>query len=252
MYKHNEGERRKDGTFHWNDQPFLTFAGFHDDESHYQKTFLHVYDWFLAPYARVKRFNDRNTINRTTYGGQPIMTTYFKSQKPIISGVQAVLTSPDQKAGRLVYNFTLSGSGTYRLIALVSFPFYGNDRIEVKINGQSVTIGGNNLEEWYPFYVDGHHYYDVGSFSFGTSNTIEVGLTNGAIIYGFIVCQSFDQNFIGGSALYDTNIQPFYKRGEVVDGKTTKVKADVPSNGWPVHHVCKRIGILCLDHIRHP
>lgn len=270
LFKHNEGSRRPDGSFWWVNQPFLPWCGTHDDESHYQKSYLHVYDMFREPHIETVR-----NINRGTYNQERFITSYFKRQRPVFGGVLMVLTSgvrsgetslslqatrneeglgqhtfqgytvrnrqwaydENRKAcvpalvgwdgeepifsedGKITYMF--NATGNYRLIALVSFPTYGADTIGITVNSSPFTIGGENLEDWYPFYVLGSHFYDCGSWNFSGTNTIEVGNTNQAVIYGFIVCQSYDQNNLGGVMRCTPNIQQFYERDEV-DGKVLK------------------------------
>ena len=278
LFRHNEGARRPDGTFWWNNQPFLPFCGNHDEESHYQVSYLHVYDKFS-----VNHLETVDNINRGVYNRQPFVTSYFKRQRPIFGGVQAILSSGDKSgevsesltvtrndqglpettfqgytvnSQRFVYNeelkacvpavvgwdgdkpilsepgrvrYTFEATGNYKLIALVSFPTYGADRIDITINGTPYTIGGDNLEDWYPFYVLASHYYDCGNWNFSGTNTIEVQRTyGGAVIYGFIVCQSYDQNFTGGVMRCTANIRPMYERDTVQQGVLKKRLADLP------------------------
>src|SRR5690606_40206040 len=52
-----------------------------------------------------------------------------------------------------------------------------NCRIPINVNGVDYVIG-EDIPDWYPFFVNpSHHFFDCGTFSFGTSNTITVGVT---------------------------------------------------------------------------
>lgn len=130
--------------------------------------------------------------------------------------------------GRVTYSFSLSTPGTYRLVAAVYFP-YLNCRIPINVNGVDYVIG-EDVPDWYPFFVNpSHHFFDCGTFSFGTSNTITVGVTqDSAQIMGFVICRDFEHGMSGGEVEYNVNLQVPKKRGSVVDGVVTKVDADMP------------------------
>ena len=129
--------------------------------------------------------------------------------------------------GSVVFQFDLPSSGTYKLIALVNFNTYVNDSINAELNGSSFVIGGGNLDEWWPFFVDKYAWLEVGSFNFETSNTIICRPSKG-YIWGFVICEDFDLNFIGGQVQFDANIYPFKKRGDINNGIVSKVDADIP------------------------
>lgn len=130
--------------------------------------------------------------------------------------------------GRVTYSFSLSTPGTYRLVATVYFP-YLNCRIPINVNGVDYVIG-EDIPDWYPFFVNpSHHFFDCGTFSFSTSNTITVGVTQDlAQIMGFVICRDFEHGMSGGEVEYNVNLQVPKKRGSVVDGVVTKVDADMP------------------------
>ncbi|MBB6285166.1 glycosyl hydrolase family 18 protein [Geobacillus subterraneus] len=281
LFKHNAGQTNENGEFVWYNQSFIPYAGFHDEESSYEKTYLHVYDRFAVQFATLKTFNDQTVIFRDTYNGQDYITSYSKHQRAKFTGIKKILNDITSRTGntrtgttwtprdtlsgytfygysahsavynynkdlntcepaegdegqdgRLYYSFTLPEAGSYRLIAVVYFP-YLTPRIPISVNGQSFVIGEKgNQPEWYPFYVNpDRHFYDCGVFSFGTSNTIEVGICeDDAQILGFIVCEAFEHGMSGGEVEYRVNLQPAWKRGEVTNGSVSKVQAAFPAN----------------------
>ena len=264
-YIHNPGQSNPDGTFPFNNQDFIPFAGFNDPESDYQITYLHVYDLFKAEHGEMDGIN---------FPGDYV-TNYSTTQKPIFNNIGAIANSPtingnvspiyqttieqgtfqfyvSQKArwaydsnaqecilepgdrgvdGSLSYNFNLSSSGSYKVIALVGFPFFGNDNFNITINGINHTIG-NAIPDWYPYYTDpSWHYWDCGTYDLGTSNTINVGVTNGAWIGGFIICKSYDPNKKGGQIHFPANLQRMKKRGpKDANGYSEIVDAQFPTN----------------------
>ncbi|MDC3413952.1 hypothetical protein [Terrihalobacillus insolitus] len=118
--------------------------------------------------------------------------------------------------GRIEYTVNVPSSKSYRVVAITSFSWYSQSKLGGTINGQSFTIGGDLIPEWYPFFLKGSHFYDVGTFSLNSgSNTIVVDgsmCDSNTPIYGFIVCDTFDQNFSGGELSFNANIQPFKKK----------------------------------------
>lgn len=132
--------------------------------------------------------------------------------------------------GSLTYNFSLPRSGSFKVIALVGFPFFGSDNFSITINGASHQIG-SSVPDWYPYITNPEwHFWDCGTYSLGSSNTINVGLTNGAYIGGFIICEGFDENPTGGTMNYPTNLQKMKKRGQKKPNGTSEIiDAQFPS-----------------------
>lgn len=132
--------------------------------------------------------------------------------------------------GKLVYDFTLSTPGNFKLIALVSFPFYGNDKFNIDVNGINHTIG-DNIPDWYPYITNpSWHFWDCGKFNFNSENKINIESTNGAGIIGFIICEEFETVNSGGSITYNANLQKMKKRGnKKSDGESEIVDAKFPS-----------------------
>lgn len=272
MYVHNHGEQDR-GKWIWHDQPWLPFTGFNDANSGYQITYPHLYDKFLVEYAKPVE----GRINKTSYAGQDLITSYFKSQQPIFTGIKSVanklkhsghvnalysnngieisekylgktyhfpgayrankaryqydentescVPASDEtgKNGLITFDFSLEQAGKYKLIALVHFNTFTNNQINCSLNGSGFTIGGNKLEDWWPFYVDQYAWLEAGTFNFSTSNTITIGPSTG-YIWGFVVCEDFDQNFKGGTVEFDSYLAPYYKR----DSNGKPVKTEIP------------------------
>lgn len=275
LHNHNGGDN-----WIWHYQDWLPFTGFNDEESNYQITYPHLYDKFDATMAET--VENEGTINRTTYAGRDIITSYFKTQQPIITGVKSIINEPNNisgnvseiysdgltipekylgedtdfssakrpnravyqyeedsnacvaapdetgENGKLYFDFSLSEPGNYKLIAIVHFNSYQNTTIESVINGNYVTIGGSDLEEWWPFVVDRHAWLEVGEFDFEENNSIEINISTG-YLWGFIVCEEFDQNFIGGQVGFNSYLAPFKKRSGIDDNdRLIKEDADMP------------------------
>lgn len=277
MYIHNH----QDGnSWIWHKQDWLPFVGWHDEGSGYEITYPHLYDRFDAS---MSTDTGKGTVNRTTYGGKSIITSYFKSQQPEFTGIQAILNEPTETSGnvseiykangvmipaeylgkdttfpsakranRAVYlydsgsnscvrakdetgtngyirfDFNVAQAGKYKLIALVHFNTFVNNEINARLNGQALVIGGDNLVEWWPFYVDKYAWLEVGEFDFLTENVLEI-LPSSGYIWGFVVCKDFKQNFLGGEVEFNAFIAPFMKRGEMDEqGNIEKVIADLP------------------------
>jgi len=266
MYVHNH---REGNEWLWHNQQWIPFAGFNDRNSGYQITYPHLYDKFDITQSKTVK----GTVNRTTFGGENIVTSYFKRQQPDFLNVKAVVNKVDTsgnisrlysgngltineeylgdeytfnaayranraryqydknldacvpipdssgESGKLTFNFNVSNPGKYKLIAIIHFNTFKNNQINASLNGNEIIIGGNNLEDWFPFYVDKHAYLEVGEFDFSSSNSIEIGVSTG-YIWGFIICEDFKQNFLGGTVEFNSNIQPYYKRDS--NGRPTK------------------------------
>jgi spore germination protein YaaH len=136
-------------------------------------------------------------------------TTYDRIWKPNKEGTACVLE--DEPEGRFTYTVNVPSAGNYRVIALTNFSWYTQAKLGGYINGQQFTVG-DNLPEWYPFFLKGSHWFDCGSFSLNAgNNTISVYgelSDEGTPIYGFVVCDAFNPNFSGGELTFSTNIQP--------------------------------------------
>lgn len=134
-----------------------------------------------------------------------------------LGNVIGAYCEPESKSeGRINYEVNIPTAGNYHLVAITSFSWYTQAKLGGYVNGQRFEVGGDNIPEWFPFFLKGAFFYDCGTFSFKAgTNTIDVrGELSDANtpIYGFIVCQDFDQNFSGGELTFKTDIQPFLKK----------------------------------------
>ncbi|PED63962.1 glycoside hydrolase [Priestia megaterium] len=146
------------------------------------------------------------------------------------SGTCELSTGPTGSDGHITYTFDVPTAGNYKLIALVGFPYFGNDNFHIDVNGTDYYIG-ENLPDWYPFITNpSTHLYDCGNFDFSaTGNTITIDPTNGAFSGGFIICEDYDQNMTGGKAIFPSNLQVMKRRGETQeDGNSEVIDAQFP------------------------
>ena len=132
--------------------------------------------------------------------------------------VDGTCTLEDIAEGSLVYGVN-PGVGTFKVIALVSFPWYSQSTLGGNIGGVGFTLGGQSLPDYYPYMFDSSHWYDMGSYTFdavGCNITINGELGDyGTQIYGFVICSSFDENLRGGDITLPVNIKPFKDKNKV-------------------------------------
>jgi len=151
----------------------------------------------------------------------------YDEQGNVISAMCEPEPAPE---GRINYELNVPTAGNYRLVAITAFSWYTQAKLGGFANGQQFKIGGDMVPEWYPFFMKGAHFYDVGSFDFNSGlNTISI---HGELsdpntpIYGFIICSDFDQNFTGGELTMNTNINPMIgKKGSPLPIPTTLAMA---------------------------
>lgn len=121
-----------------------------------------------------------------------------------------------------IYN--VQASGTYKVIALLGFPWYSNARIGGTINGQSFNFG-SNLPDYYPLYFKQSHWAELGTYTFNGEGSIIINgeaCDSGVHIFGFVLSQTYKHSFQGGAIDFNTNVQPFAKKD--------KSSAPIPSN----------------------
>lgn len=168
---------------------------------------------------------DQNFVKRSNLGS-PVFSGYLARNQYLNPETGEPTGKPEDEEGLLTYEFSASGSA--RLIAAVRWPFFDQADITIELNGTPIYINGNQYD-WNPFMqAQETHFVDLGVRSFAGSNTITVGDTKGAQIFGFVICSSFDYNMRGGEATFPANLQPMKRRGEVINGEVQMVDAQYP------------------------
>ncbi len=143
----------------------------------------------------------------------------------------------EDQAGTLTYR--IPANGTYKLIAIVVFPFYDSATLDMTVNSSPARMSGLDLE-WYPF-IQKAHFYNCGTFTFNGEAVIEIGLTNGVHVCGFIVCQTFDHGLRGGQVDFPVSLYPMKRRGnKLADGTVEIVDAQYPDVMRIVGEVLRR------------
>lgn len=124
-------------------------------------------------------------------------------------------TGAPMEDGKVEYRFTVPMAGTYKLVALVSFPWYTRQKINGTLNGLTFQIGGN-IPNRYPLLFKASHWYDVGSFSFTAGENVII--MDGTIsqknvpFFGFVVCSTFQSNLRGAMVDMPVIAKPFTKK----------------------------------------
>lgn len=173
---------------------------------------LRTYDPNLDP-------NDPNFghLVKTVDGVDEVFVGYYTVDRRWVPNAEGTACEYEPELhGQIEWTVNVPTAGNYKIVALTNFSWYTQARFGGTINGTSYLIDGESLPEWYPFYLKGSHWIEVGSFSLAAgANTITVSSTPSAEqtpIFGFVVCDDFDQNFSGGELTLNTNIQPFIKK----------------------------------------
>lgn len=130
----------------------------------------------------------------------------------------------------LEYTVNVPTTGTYKIGAVVSFPFYGFTKLGGKVNGSTAFTIGGTIPEYYPMMFDAVHVWDMGSMSLNAGdNTITIEGVNsmhGTIIFGFIVGDVIESEVIGGNARAKSTVNPYKKR----DGTDAKMPTNLTLN----------------------
>lgn len=162
--------------------------------------------------------SERNLSNITGY--QLYQHDYVPKT---IEGTGLVCTLDE--SGKATYTLNISTAGNYKLIALVSFPWYNARKLGGTLNGSPFTIEA--AQDYYPLMFKASHWYNCGSKDFQAgANTIvmdgDLG-DEGTVIYGFIVCENFEHRFGGGEVSFNTTVKPFKKK----DGTLAAIPAQL-------------------------
>jgi spore germination protein YaaH len=117
-------------------------------------------------------------------------------------------------AGKATYTLNMAQAGDYKLIALVSFPWYNQRALGGTFNGDPFSLAAG--ADYYPLMFKASHWYDCGVKTFNAGdNTITLSGNEGdagTVIYGFVVCEDFDPRFGGGDINFNSTVKPFKKK----------------------------------------
>lgn len=274
MFIHNQGNTDRDDIspdFDFFDQDFIPICGFNDPDSDYQITYLHTYDRFKMSSNGGADFRNMNRSDGADY-----VTKYSTDQNAIFTGVSNIINDITEKTGivdnagtfstdskttgipinttfkgyaitntkagsendEIIYKF--SATGNKRLIAVVSFPFYDQSEFSITINNVSHKLGIG--DDWYPL-LQKRHFYDMGVVNFTGENVIKMGLSNGCQLFGFVLCDSFSHNMLGGYIDVPACVYPMMKRGEIdssTGGTEEIIEAQYPKTMRIVGEVLRR------------
>jgi spore germination protein YaaH len=149
----------------------------------------------------------------------------YRTVKRPYKPLNGVCQLSDQPETILTYTVNVPSAGSYDLVAVVSFPFFGQSKLGGRVNGSSTTftIGGDGAPDYYPMMIKGVHVWDMGNFNLvAGDNTITIEgplCEHGSIIYGFVACDSCTTEVIGGYLNGSPNIKQYKKR----DGSPAKL-----------------------------
>lgn len=211
-------------------QAYIPFASFYEDVDFCHWLYLHIYDYPGAGDL------DETSLTRETYDDKPFVTAYTKKQMTqftqtvadqrgtdyiALSGAMGIdrntgMVYPRTPAplrdsnGNIVgyeepgyakWEFNISASGQYDLVARVSYPWWDEQRLGFLLNGQRVTAG--NVPQWYPYFRIAH-WVKLGRFQLAAGkHTLELRGQDSQVhsqFYGFRVCSAFQEEHHAGTA----------------------------------------------------
>ena len=195
-------------------------AGLDDSyQPHYDD--LKVYD----PNMNMESIDFRHAIKTVDGTDYPFVGFYTTDRIYIPNDAGTACVMEHVPEGLITYTVNVPEAGNYKVVALTSYDWFDRTVFGGEVNGQSYVYG-DDLPDWYPFMVSGSHWANVGSFDLDAGeNTITV---DGSVtqqrtpIYGFVVCDDFDQNYSGGEITIPTYITPFKDR----DGSDLPIPKD--------------------------
>lgn len=213
-------------------QAYIPFAAFYEEQDAVFRLPLHIYD-----YPGVNDEDETNLV-KGTYGGSKYFTAYGKKQKVVFDGeitdkgvgdATVVSGAMEQGANSLSprkpganeaegyakWSFSVPESGTYDVVAQVQFPWFDKQKLHVKIDGASYTIGA--VAQQYPYH-DVVHWWNLSSTSLSAgTHTFELfgsGSQHGTVFYGFKVCESFSETHEAGRASFTLRPRKFLDRNK--------------------------------------
>lgn len=129
--------------------------------------------------------------------------------------IREFCTKSKQPETELTYKLNVPSGGTYEVAAVVSFPFYGNAKLNGSGPGKTFTIGGD-IPDYYPMMFKGGHMWHLGTFNLAAGdNTFKIlgkDSQHGTIIFGFVAARKINLEVVGGYLTASANVQPFLKR----------------------------------------
>lgn len=202
--------------------------------------FTGVADYITAPTNTFGKVENRGVANVSGYKGLPSgleFNKYVAYKADTDPETGEPLEGDKYQEGELTW--TLSANGTYKLIAVVTFPFYDSAETTINVGGTNVTLSGIK-EDWYPF-IQSDHFYEVGEFNINGSLTITAGYTKGVNIAGFILCKGYDHGLTGGNVDFPVTTYPMKRRGnKKADGSVEIIDAQYPDEMRLVGEILRR------------
>lgn len=234
-------------------QAYVPFFSFFDQQDSVHQLFLHIYD-----YVDAGEDEDSTDLHRGSFGRKSFLTAYNKTQKTtfetIVSDqnvsdadlVQGAMIREDtfisprkpttgETEGYAKWTFSVAQTGTYDIVAQVQYPWFDQQKLAVKIDGISYTIG--DVPQHYPYHR-AVHWVKVARLSLTAGNHIfEVlgeGSQYGTVFYGFRVCQQFEESREAGEAAFTLRPRKFLDRDR--------------NDAWPYENRFK----MTLETVRRP
>jgi spore germination protein YaaH len=192
--------------------------------------------------VNAKYTGDKSPARSEDFLGQ--MFKGYRLEKASTDPITGAVTVP---SGSVTYDVNVPSAGNYHVVAFISLPFFGKAKQPITVNGTSYLINGDTGT--YP-YLQSNHFHDCGVFALNAgTNTIRATAptddqyNTGPIVYGFVVCQTFDYNYRGGSIDFPSYCEPLLKRDDpanVVNGVVPKVEAKYPDQFRIVGEILRR------------
>lgn len=234
-------------------QSYIPFFSFFEEQDAVHQLFLHIYD-----YVEGGEDEDSTNLNDGSYRGKSFLTAYSKSQHTNFVGtvsdqnvshaelIQGAMIRQNgyisprkpttgETEGYAKWTFSIAETGTYDMVAQVQFPWFTQQKLNIKIDGKSYTIG--QVPQHYPYHRI-IHWTKITQLSLEAGDHIlEVlgsGSEYGTIFYGFRVCHQFQESREAGEASFTLRPRKFLDRDQ--------------REAWPYENKFK----LTLETVRRP
>ncbi|SFS75990.1 glycosyl hydrolase family 18 protein [Marininema halotolerans] len=213
-------------------QAYIPFFSFYEEEDAVHRLFLHVYDYVDAG------DEDDTNLHRDAFGDKAYLTAYGKSQQvefeqtvseqkisdaDLIQGAMVkenTYIAPrkpttGEKEGYAKWTFSVPKKGTYDIVSQVQFPWFDQQKLTIKIDGTSYTVG--DVPQHYPYHRL-IHWFKLARLSLTAGNhVLEVfgsGSQVGTVFYGFRVCARFQEAHEAGDATFTLRPRKFVDRDQ--------------------------------------